>query len=209
MSRPSLPAIADKFNVMIIGDDNVGKTSILERYGTGIFQTEHKKTHGIRDYNKEYTLNEKVYLFKLWDTAGQEKFIKSSKAFYKKADCIMIVCAINNKESFTNVTKWIKNIDENSEINSIHIILISNKCDLEDERQVGLDEIRQKAEELQIEYYETSALTGYGIDDSFQAIFKKAINEVYKNDVKDIDSKDKELEKEEDTSSFKNGCWIY
>lgn len=208
MSRQSLPAIADKFNVMVIGDDNVGKTSILERYATGIFQTELKKTHGIRDYNKEYTMNDKVYLFKLWDTAGQEMFIKNSKAFYKKADCIMIVCAINNKESFINVSKWIKNIAENSEISSIHIILISNKCDLEDERQVGLDEIRQKAEELQVEYYETSALRGIGIDEAFQAIFKKAIKGVYKNDAKDSDLQNIEEEKEEDTSSFKN-CVIY
>lgn len=149
-SRSSIPSYNDKFNIMVVGDNNVGKTSILERFCNGTFNRNFETTKEIEYYNKEYNYDNKMFLFKLWDTVSQEKFMKISRAraFYQKADCIIIVSSINNRESFLNISKWVKHIADNIEITAIPLIIINNKVDLEDERQVGLDEIRQKAEEL-------------------------------------------------------------
>ena len=80
----------------------------------------------------------------MWDSVSKNKFNSISKEFYQKADCIILICAINDRESFLNINKWKNNINNNIDIDNIEMILIGNKCDLEDERQVGLDEILKK-----------------------------------------------------------------
>ena len=147
-SRSSIPSYNDKFNIMIIGDDNVGKTSILDKFCNGSFKPTFQSSKEIEYHNKEYSYEGNIFLFKLWDTVSHNKFEKISKAFYEKSDCIIIVSSINNRESFLNISKWVKNIAENIDIGAIPLVILSNKVDLEDERQVGLDEIHQKAEEL-------------------------------------------------------------
>ena len=137
--------------------------------------------------------------------------MKISRAFYQKADCIVIVSSINNRESFYNISKWVKNIADNIDINTLPLVLISNKVDLEDERQVGLDEIRQKAEELNIEYYETSAMTGYGLNECFNEVFKKVIKGIYKDSINILKEKEQlllEKDKEEGSSQSLMGCII-
>ena len=140
-SKPYL--YSDKFNVMIIGDDKVGKTSILKKFGN-INEEEESKFTRVENYNKEFKYKDEIYLFRLWDTVSKDKFNSISKAFYQKADCIILICAINDRESFLNINKWVDNIKNNIELENIEMILIGNKCDLEDERQVGLDEIVKK-----------------------------------------------------------------
>ena len=209
--RCSIPTYNDKFNVMVIGDDDTGKTSILERYGNGTLKQKKKSTKNIEYYTKEFHYEGKLFLFKLWDTVSHEKFMKISRAFYQKADCIVIVSSINNRESFYNISKWVKNIADNIDINTLPLVLISNKVDLEDERQVGLDEIRQKAEELNIEYYETSAMTGYGLNECFNEVFKKVIKGIYKDSINILKEKEQlllEKDKEEGSSQSLMGCII-
>ena len=109
----------------------------------------------------------------MWDSVSKNKFNSISKEFYQKADCIILICAINDRESFLNINKWINNINNNIDIDNIEMILIGNKCDLEDETQVGLDEIVKKNEELKIECFETSLITGEGIEESFETLFTK------------------------------------
>lgn len=106
----------------------------------------------------------------------------------------------------------VKHIAENIDIGAIPLVILSNKVDLEDERQVGLDEIRQKVEELKFEYYETSALSGYGINEAFNAIFKNVVCGVYKEDNKEKEEKEElaiEKEREEGSSQSLNGCIVY
>ena len=176
--RASIQDCNDKFNLVLVGDDDVGKTSILTRLSMNTFKSDQKITKNIECYRKEFISDDKVFLFKLWDTPSHEKN-QLSRTFYQKADCILIVSSITSRESFNSITKWVNSLSEIIDTKSIKMALISNKVDLEEERQVGLDEIRQKAEEMEVQYYEVSACTGYGIEDSFEDIFKRVIDSVY------------------------------
>ena len=197
---------SDKFNVMIIGDDKVGKTSILKKFGN-INEEEKSKFTRVENYNKEFKYKDNIYLFRLWDTVSKDKFNSISKAFYQKADCIILICAINDRESFLNINKWVDNIKNNIELENIEMILIGNKCDLEDERQVGLDEIVKKGEDFKIESFETSAKTGEGVEDAFETLFTKVLKKVYQ---KNKQSKKNVIKEEKDTSSDSSQtCFIY
>jgi small GTP-binding protein len=170
----------DKFNVMIIGDEKVGKSAILERFLKKTFLSERKQTIGIEHYDKVVREDNKDFLFKVWDTAGQEKFRVMSRSYYQKAHGMILTCAINNRESFNNIRTWLNNIKESVGVDSIQLIIISNKCDLGEERVVSHEEIKKKADELGIEFFETSAKTGQGVDEAFDCIFKKVYKSVYK-----------------------------
>ena len=209
--NPKTYIYSDKFNVMIIGDDKVGKTSILKKFGN-INEEEKSKFTRVENYNKEFKYKDNIYLFRLWDTVSKDKFNSISKAFYQKADCIILICAINDRESFLNINKWVDNIKNNIDIDNIELehiemILIGNKCDLEDERQVGLDEIVKKGEDFKIESFETSAKTGEGVGDAFETLFTKVLKKVYQNNKR---SKKIVSKMERDNSSDSSqSCFIY
>ena len=80
-------------------------------------------------------IENKKYQIKIWDTAGQEKFAVMAKNYYKRAHGMIIACAINNRSTFDNLRIWLNSVKEKAE-SEIQIILIANKCDLEEEREV-------------------------------------------------------------------------
>ena len=143
------------------------------------------------------------------DDVYKDKFDKSAKVFYKKADFIILVCAINNRNSFLNLNKWIEDVKLNTSFNFSNMALISNKTDLIDEREVGLNEIRQKAEELEIDYFETSSNTGEGIKEAFDKIFLSIINTVYKQPQEQFETDDKQNVKDKNDDSSCNSCIIF
>ena len=214
-SRPSLQQYADKFNIMIIGDVGVGKTQLLTKYGlvdeTAIPSSKSviPNNHGVKQYNKEYEYENKLFLFKIWDMVYKDKFDKSSKVFYKKADFIILVCSINNRNSFLNLNKWIEDVQINTSFNFSNMALISNKIDLIDEREVGLNEIRQKAEELNIDYFETSSNTGEGIKEAFDKIFLTVIKTVYQQPQEQFDTDEKLQNKDKNDDSSCSSCIIF
>jgi small GTP-binding protein len=169
----------DKFNVMIIGDEKVGKTAILERFLKKTFLSERKQTIGIEHYDKLVSRDDKDFLFKVWDTAGQEKFRVMSRSYYQKAHGMILACAVNNRDSFSNLRVWLNNLKDNVGSENIQLIIIANKCDLEEERVVSEEEIKARAVDLGIEYFETSAKTGKGVDEAFDCIFQKVYRSVY------------------------------
>ena len=119
-------------------------------------------------------------MIKVWDTAGQEKFAVMAKSYYKRAHGMIIACAINNRGTFENLRTWLNSVRENAEA-EIQIILIANKCDLEEEREIKKEEIKSKADELGIEFFETSARTNYNVDEAFDKIIQKVYKSVYDN----------------------------
>jgi small GTP-binding protein len=214
-SRPSIQQYADKFNIMIVGDNGVGKSKLLTKYGlvdeTALPSSKSviPSDHGVKQYTKEFEYNNKLFLFKIWDILYKEKFEKSAKIFYKKADFIILVCAINSRNSFLNLNKYIEDVKINISYNFNHMAIISNKIDLIDESQVGLNEIRQKAEELEIECYETSSNTGEGIKEAFEKIFLKIINTVYQQPEEQFETDDKQQIKDKNDDSSCNSCIIF
>ena len=105
-----------------------------------------------------------------------------AKSYYKRAHGMIIACAINNRPSFENLRVWLSSVRENAEA-EIQIILLANKCDLEEERVVKKEEIKSKADELKIEFFETSAKTNDGVDEAFDKIVDKVFKAIYSKPV--------------------------
>ena len=95
---------------------------------------------------------------------------------------MIIACAINNRPSFENLKTWLNSVRENAE-SEIQIILIANKCDLEEEREVRKEEIKAKADNLGIEVFETSAKSNTNIDEAFDKIIDKVFKAIYSKPV--------------------------
>jgi len=170
----------DKFNIMIIGDEKVGKTTILERYMNKTFHFERKQTIGIENYDKVIVFKNKEYLIKIWDTAGQEKFRVMSRSYYRKAHGMILACDVNNRNSFSNISMWLNALKDSVDTESnIQLIIIGNKCDLEDQREVTEEELGKKADDLGVDYIMTSAKTGQGIEEVFDLMFKKVHSSIY------------------------------
>lgn len=175
----------DKFNIMIIGDERVGKTSILLRHFNKTYFEDRKTTIGVEYFEKTVHDKGKKFLVKLWDTAGQEKFASLAKSYYQRAHGIILACAVDDLNSFKNLKKWIRSIKDNTTDKNIKLIILANKVDLRNERVVSEIDIRNKAKELGINYFETSAKENINIDEAFDYIIKEVVNNVYSEDYKE------------------------
>ena len=164
-----------KVKIMLIGDSNVGKTSIIKRYCKNIFSKSHIATVGIDLETKNIKIGKQVINLQLWDTAGQERYRVLSKNYYNNSDAFIIVYDITNSKSFENVTNWILQIKENASEN-VKIILFGNKSDLEDQRLINEEEGKKLAKENNINFYETSAENGANVDKAIIDLVKEVIN---------------------------------
>ena len=159
------------FKMILIGDSGVGKTNILSRYINNTFLETTKSTVGVELGTKIEEYNNTKIKIQIWDTAGQERYKSITKTYYKGAKGAFIVYDISKKDSFKNIDKWIKDLKEYGEEDAI-ILIIGNKCDLEDKREVTIEEVKKKAEIYKMVYCETSALNSKNINYAFQTLIK-------------------------------------
>jgi Ras-related protein Rab-11A len=171
------------FKILIIGDSTTGKTNILSKYLHNKFDKTSKATIGVELSRKIYNIKNDKVEAQIWDTAGQERYRSMTKAYYKGALGALIVYDITKKETFGNIENWIDDI-RNSADKKVSIILIGNKNDLEQEREVSKDSGEMKARQFGFAYMETSALNGTNIELAFQTL----IEEVYKKNHKEFES---------------------
>jgi len=123
-------------------------------------------TIGVEFGAKTIELNGKTVKIQIWDTAGQEAFQAITRTYYKGAIGALLVYDITRRETFTHVTKWLDDVRTNSSKN-VTVILIGNKKDLEDKRQVSYEEGEAFAKENGLMFLETSAKTAYNVVESF------------------------------------------
>lgn len=176
----------NSLKILIIGDAGVGKTSLLKRYVTGKFSTQYRVTLGADFLNKKIELLGKEYSLNLWDTAGQEKHSSLGNAFYRGADCCVMVFDITSKSSMESLESWkevfldagmVKNPEE------FPFVILGNKCDKEAERQVTKEEAENWCQENGgYQLFEVSAKDGEGIETAFTAVSSLAA-EQQKEDV--------------------------
>jgi len=159
------------FKMILIGDSGVGKTNILSRYINNTFLETTKSTVGVELGTKIEEYNNTKIKIQIWDTAGQERYKSITKTYYKGAKGAFIVYDISKKDSFKNIDKWIKDLKEYGEEDAI-ILIIGNKCDLEDKREVTIEEVKKKAEIYKMVYCETSALNSKNINYAFKTLIK-------------------------------------
>ena len=162
------------FKLVLVGDTCVGKTNIMKKYITNSFDIGSKSTVGVEFGSKILKIKDKQIKAQIWDTAGQERYKSITSAYYRGAKGAFVVYDITNKNSFQSVDKWIKDLKTNGD-EKIIIILIGNKNDLENERQIKKEEGELKAKELEIGFMETSALTGNNVIEAFELL----LNEIY------------------------------
>ena len=177
------------FKLILIGDSGVGKTNILSRYINNEFSMATKSTVGVEFGSKIIKQNDKTIKIQIWDTAGQERYKSITTAYYKGAKGAFVVYDITRRETFNNVNKWIGDL-KTSGNEDVYILLIGNKSDLENSRQVPTEEIEKKAEQLKVAFCETSALDGTNIEHAFELVVdeisKKTLKK-YENEIKSED----------------------
>ena len=164
------------FKIILVGDSSVGKTNILSRYLNNTFEENTKPTVGVEFNSKTYNIDDNIVKAQIWDTAGQERYRSITSAYYKGAKGCLLIYDITRKKTFENIDKWISQFKEGADEN-LYIILIGNKCDLADARQVSKEEAEEKAKFYNMAFIETSALNGTNVEEAFETL----INEVYQN----------------------------
>ena len=167
-----------KFNVSLLGESEVGKTRISNTYLGKDLDEYTLSTIGIESYMDTATFDGIDYKFKIYDTAGQERYRSISKSTIKITDGFLIVFSVANKKSFELINYWYESIQEVIDIKKKVLILIGNKIDLPD-REVSNEEALEYAKAKNMKYFETSAKTGFGIKEAFKELYQD-IYELFK-----------------------------
>ncbi|WWC72690.1 uncharacterized protein I206_106654 [Kwoniella pini CBS 10737] len=178
MSNPQTPSSAGdfssastplrKFKLVFLGEQSVGKTSLITRFMYDTFDNTYQATIGIDFLSKTMYLEDRTVRLQLWDTAGQERFRSLIPSYIRDSSVAVIVYDITNRTSFLNTTKWVDDV-RNERGQDVIIVLVGNKTDLNDKRQVTPEELDSRAKELGVMSIETSAKAGYNV----KALFKK------------------------------------
>ena len=149
------------FNVILVGDSNVGKTSILKKFVDGTFVNKLACTISVEFLAKNLKIDKNLYAkLAIYDTAGQEKYRSLTRQYYHKANGIILVFDLTNETSFTKLNGWIKEINDNA--GNVEVFLVGNKSDLEN-RKITKIKAENFAKEKKLKYIETSAKEGTNI----------------------------------------------
>ena len=196
------------FKVVLVGDSFVGKTNIMSKYLKDEFHEDSKATVGVEFGSKQFTIEGHSIKAQIWDTAGQERYKAITSAYYKGAKGAFVVYDITRKTSFESIDRWVNDLTAAAD-KKITIVVIGNKCDLEDQRQITKEQGEEKSAKLEVAFLETSALSGENLDKAFELM----MNEIYKKcheemlaetDLEIIDGgKDINLKKNENTEKKK------
>jgi len=158
-----------KFKLVFLGDQSVGKTSVITRFMYDSYDSTYQATIGIDFLSKTMYLEDRTVRLQLWDTAGQERFRSLIPSYIRDSSVAVVVYDVSNRKSFENVSKWIDDVRTERGQNVI-VVLVGNKTDLEEERQVTAQEAEARAQELDVMWIETSAKTGSNIKGLFRKI---------------------------------------
>ena len=170
--------------IIIIGNSGSGKTSFCNRWIKGTFSETYKATIMTDFSEKIYKYNNKEYKISLWDLAGQDRNIQTTRVLTNNALCCLVFCEINNIKSRNDTLKWKSSVEENSTFlntdNKIPCFLIENKIDLVDENTVkNISELSEFSQNNNFSgFYRTSAKTGENVDFIMNSIISYAINKV-------------------------------
>jgi Ras-related protein Rab-7A len=168
--------------VIILGDSGVGKTSLMNQYVNKKFSSQYKATIGADFLTKEVMVDDRLVTMQIWDTAGQERFQSLGVAFYRGADCCVLVYDVNNAKSFETLSSWMDEFlvqasPRDSE--NFPFVVLGNKIDLEESKRM----VSQKRamtwcqSKGNIPYFETSAKEAINVEQAFQTIAKNALQQ--------------------------------
>lgn len=155
------------FKVIVVGNGQVGKTSMITRFAKGIFTNEYKKTIGVDFLEKKMhvqSLGEEV-TYLLWDTAGQEEYDAITRTYYKGAGACILAFSTTDRASFDAIESWYKKVTE--ECGNIVMVLVQNKVDLMDDAVMEAREVEYMAQKLRLKLYRTCVKDDLNVSDVF------------------------------------------
>ena len=173
MTKPDLETIS----IIMVGDTSVGKSTLMKKFISGQFSDSLAPTLGIELYKKEITIDEKQYLYRIWDTCGQERFRSLSKSYFRNSDGIMLLFDLNSQSSFDNLNSWFISIKE-SGAEDIPLILVGTKCDLYNNiTEETISNFVSQNKTIQ-KYFKCSAKENIGIEEPFIELGKLVVKQI-------------------------------
>ena len=172
------------YKILVIGETQVGKSSIILRYVDNSFTDNFHSTIGVDFKSKQISIENNQIKLQIWDTAGQEKFRSITKAYYHGAKGILIVFDITKMESFKQMPYWIDSVRQICS-DTVEIVLVGNKSDMD--HYVSRDEIETLTSRYDLPYIETSAKDGTNINEAFELITNNIYNRFTKQEIEVTD----------------------
>ncbi|XP_031175758.1 ras-related protein Rab-6A isoform X1 [Sander lucioperca] len=194
-----------KFKLVFLGEQSVGKTSLITRFMYDSFDNTYQATIGIDFLSKTMYLEDRTIRLQLWDTAGQERFRSLIPSYIRDSAAAVVVYDITNVNSFQQTTKWIDDV-RTERGSDVIIMLVGNKTDLADKRQVSIEEGERKAKELNVMFIETSAKAGYNVKQLFRRVAAALPGMDNTQDKSREDMIDIKLEKPPEVPASDGGC---
>lgn len=171
------------FKILLIGNSGVGKSSLLLRFADDTFTDNFMPTIGVDFKIRTLEVDGKTIKLQIWDTAGQERFKTITSSYYKGAHGIIVVYDVTDKESYKNIDTWMNEIEKHASDN-VSRILVGNKNDLEDLRQVSTDVGKELADTYNVRFMETSAKESANVEQAFTLMTKEIKSRVVHTEAK-------------------------
>ena len=157
------------FKVLLLGNSNVGKSSLFLRFVDDIWNDTFVPTIGVDFKIKTLEIDDKKIKMQIWDTAGQERFKNIIASYYRGAHGILLIYDITDKDSFKNLQNWLIEIEKNANKNVLKV-LIGNKSDLEEKRVITINEGKEFADTYGLKFIETSAKKNRNVNEAFETL---------------------------------------
>ena len=178
------------FKIITLGESGIGKTSLITRFAHDIFEENHLASIGFEFLIKVLDIENKIIKIQLWDICGSERFKTVSPSYYRRTNGAIVAYDISDKWSFDQVKFWVNEVKKHPEIKT-NVVIVGTKCDILD-REVTEEEGKKLADELGVKYFETSAKTGYNVNEAYNFLIKNIID-----NYKDFERKKIELKKDD------------
>jgi len=167
--------------VIILGDSGVGKTSLMNQYVNKKFSNQYKATIGADFLTKEVMVDDRLVTMQIWDTAGQERFQSLGVAFYRGADCCVLVFDVTIAKTFDNLESWRDEFLIQAaprDPDKFPFVVIGNKIDVENQRVVSTKRLQTWCSSKgDIPFFETSAKEAINVEQAFQTIARNALTQ--------------------------------
>ena len=157
------------FKVLLLGNSNVGKSSLFQRFVDDIWNDTFVPTIGVDFKIKTFEIDEKKIKMQIWDTAGQERFKNIISSYYRGAHGILLIYDVTDKDSFRNLANWLIEIEKNANKNVLKVV-IGNKTDLENRRVITYNQGKEFADTYGLKFLETSAKKNLNVNEAFETL---------------------------------------
>jgi len=161
------------FKIVLVGDSGVGKSNLLSRFTRDVFTADDKSTIGVEFATRILPMKDgKRVKAQIWDTAGQERYRAITTAYYRGALGALLVYDITKQLTLENIPRWLRELKDHAN-RDIVLIIVGNKCDMDENRQVSEEQVKSMAAELGVEYIEASARNNINVEKGFLYVVEK------------------------------------